>query len=178
MYVCSLCFSSGTKKSGRTYIQVWMYTQAWACLPSYEQLLFFSWVCVWGTRGQESHFCKGSGPRWSFLCPKPPPCVTPRCTLFICLSELTHRASSLPLPPACPARKPSHSKRLEMSIFNGREGQRRKVMSRAGLRLGATSRSFFYFILWFRTPLGFFVSIALISLRVSWRIFWFTVLVC
>lgn len=52
-----------------------------------------------------------------------------RCTSFTCLSELTHRASSLLLPqPAWPG-SPATAARPEMSIFNGPEGQRRKVTS-------------------------------------------------
>lgn len=134
---------------------------------------FLAGVCFWGMRGQESHFCKGRGPYWGFLCPKPPPCITPRCTLFICLSELTHRASSLPPPSGLPGQEVQPQQqglRWASSMARKARGGR--------WCLGATSRSFFYFIFWFRTPLGFFVSNALISLRVSWRIPWFTVLAC
>lgn len=109
-YVCYLCFSSGTKKSGRTYTQVRMYTQAWACLQSYEQLFIFKLECVfegWGDKKATS--AKGvvhteASSVLSHL-PASPLGIRYSSAFLSSPTELP----PCPLPQACLTRKSSHS---------------------------------------------------------------------
>lgn len=91
-----------TYRYGRTH----RHGPAFRAMSSYY---FLAGVCDWGTRGQESHFCEGSGPHWSFLCPKPPPCITPTCTLSPAFLSSPTELPPARLPQACPPRKSSHS---------------------------------------------------------------------
>lgn len=140
------------------------------CGPAFRVMhnYYFSvGVCAWGTKGQESHFCRGGGPHYSFLCPKPPPCVTPADVLCsVCLTELPHGTSSTSsLRPGWPGSAVT-AERLELSIFNGPEGQR-WVTSRANLRLGATSQHLSTLHFGIELHWMFFVSDAFISIQGS-----------
>lgn len=75
------------------------------CGPAFRVMhnyYFLVAVCVWGTKGQESCFCRGGGPHYSFLCPKPPPCVT----LQVCCASSASLSSPTALPPPPPSGLP------------------------------------------------------------------------